>query len=207
MAGPPPSPRSGVEEPTGTGSRGASRDHTSAGVGVDVDLRRQPHLSNHTQTLLIALPRCAIDGEARPTAHSERAEPPAGPVTTFPRTTPRAIRTPVGASAPRGRWRRPARTRSGSSSTASARPIRVSLVRVADLRPRRNGGDVQAGRTLSRRRARPPVLNTQLRAGPGPILVDRFRGSVPRLPSSARFRPREWHPEYGGTEPCRHQRQ
>ena len=36
-----------MEEPSGTGSRGTSRDPTSAGAGTHSDPRRQPHLTNH----------------------------------------------------------------------------------------------------------------------------------------------------------------
>ena len=36
-----------MEEPSGTGSRGSSRDPTSAGAEVAFDRRRQPHLTNH----------------------------------------------------------------------------------------------------------------------------------------------------------------
>lgn len=37
-----------MEEPSGTGSRGSSRACTSAGAAVEIDRRRQPHLTNHT---------------------------------------------------------------------------------------------------------------------------------------------------------------
>jgi hypothetical protein len=63
-----------MEESPGTDSRGASRELTSAGAGVDVDPRRQPHLSNPTQTLHIALLSMRDRRRGAPNRSLERAE-------------------------------------------------------------------------------------------------------------------------------------
>jgi hypothetical protein len=62
-----------------------------------------------------------------------------------------------------------------------SRPIWASLVRVADHV--RAGMEVMSTEYDSEPAACAPAgAQQQLRVGPGPILTDRFRGSVPRLP-------------------------
>jgi hypothetical protein len=54
-----------VEEPSGTGFRGSSRDSTSAGAAVAFDRRREPHLTNHIDAAISRFLDARFDGEAR----------------------------------------------------------------------------------------------------------------------------------------------
>jgi hypothetical protein len=178
-----------MEGSTGTDSRGASRDLTSAGAGG----RNRPAATAapfqpHTDAAHRASSRCAIDGEARRTAHLERAE----------------LR-----SACDDRFRGRLLERSDRRSTlrpsrAVARPARDLLGLLVDgrllvrfgLRPFGWRTNVRAGMEVmsrqddhtSRRRARPSVLNTSLRAGPGPIVRRSHQRQRAATASSARFR-------------------
>jgi len=125
---------------------------------------------------------------------ARRADPPTraggAPAGRDDRSRGRLLDRSVGrsASAPHRAVTWPARIRSGSSSTAKSRPIWASLVRVADLRPRRIGGDVHRRTTLSRRRARPPVLNSSCAPDPGRSSSIDWRQRAATA-SPARFRP------------------
>ena len=183
--------------PTGAGSRGIRRVPLSSGVAVAHD-RGDRHLNNHTD----AANRAHFD--ARSTREARR-HPLSG------RSSGRAIRPSRGHSStvqfagrrsvPRGRWRDRLGP-SGSSLTASGSSrFGASLVRVADVRPRRNGGDVHRRTTLSRRRARPPVFIDAMRAGPGRSSpIDwRQRAALPS-PAWSAFRAA---PRNQGGFPCR----
>ena len=184
-----------MEEPSGTGSRGKSRDQVSAGAAVAFDRRRQPHLTNHIDAAISRFQRCAIDGEARQSP-PDWVELRPGRDDRTPRTSPRTIRTPVGApllvgggvtgSNLRVPRRRPVLVRSGLRSFEVADHVRAGM-------------EVMSIEDDSEPAACAPAgAQQQLRVGPGPILTDRSRGSVPRLPRLPGSASCERHPEYGG---------
>ncbi len=155
---------SGMEESSGTGSRGIGRVPPAPAprsLSTADDSRTLPTTHRRCH---IALSRCAIDGEARQSL-TRMGGAPAGPRRPFPRTPPRTIRTPVGA---------PLLVGGGVTGSNLRAPRRRPVS--SDLgfahsgggpRPRRNGGDVHRGRPLNRRRARPPVLNSSCASDPG----------------------------------------
>ena len=195
-----------MEELSGTGSRGTSRDPCRAGAGTQSGPRRQPHLSNHTQTLLIALLRDARSTARRADRPSRAGGAPAGPVTTVSEDTSSNDPNPGRRSAPRGRWRDRLGLVRAPRRRPVARPIRASLVLSGGPRPRRNGGDVHRGRLWpggERARRCSTAVARRIRADPRRS-IQRQRAATA---SPARFRPSERHPEHGGNEPCRRWKQ
>ncbi len=198
-----------MEEPSGTGSRGASRDPPAPAPGslsTGGDSRTFP--TTHRRCLS-RFSRCAIDGEARQPLTPSGWSSGRTRDDRTPRTAPRTIRSPVGAPLEvmggsvtgfRDSFRAPRRR-------PVSRPIGPSLVRVADHV--RAGMEVMstAGRPLSRRRARPPEHNRCCAPDPGRSSSIDIRGSVPRLPrlpGSAHVR---GTPNTEATEPCRRPKQ
>ena len=172
-----------VEEPSGTGSPGNRRVPQRRAAVASTALTAATY---HHMTLPYRAFSMRI--EARRAVATDFGKP-GRPRRPFPRTPPRTIRMPVGA---------PLLVGGGVTGSNLRAPRRRPVS--SDLgfahsgggpRPRRNGGDVHRGTTTEPAAYAPAGAQQQLRVGPGPILTDRFRGSVPRLPrlpGSARVR-------------------
>jgi len=121
---------SGMEEPSGTGSSGSSRDPPSAGAGIPSGPRRQPHLTNHIDA---AISR-SLDARSmarRASRSSERVELRPDP---RDRSRGHLLERSDHRLALRSSWAVawPARDSFGLLVDGQSRPIWASLVRVAD---------------------------------------------------------------------------
>jgi hypothetical protein len=191
-----------MEEPSGTGSRGSSRDWTSAGAAVFRPAATAAPYQPHRRCISRFLDARSM--ARRASRSPEWVELRPGRDDRFPRTPPRTIRTPVGA---------PLLVGGGVTGSNLRAPRRRPVS--SDLgfahsgggpRPRRNGGDVHRGRPLNRRRARPPVLNSSCASDPGRSSpIDSEAASRDCL--ACLVPPECAAPEHGGNKPCRRWKQ
>jgi hypothetical protein len=184
MDRPSPSPRSGVAEPTGAGSRGASRVPAALASRSHL-IGGDRHLNNHTDAAKSRSSRCAI--AKRGASPAPRAGGALAGRTGRREDISSTVQSLVGAPPFGGRWR----DRLGLFGL-----LVDGLTRLTGLRSFLVADHVRAGMEVMspRRTNSEPAASVPAGVHPTRCALDRadprrsIGGSVPRLPSPARFR-------------------